>query len=106
MIWEITDGNPGGVGLVNFVLNMLKDGLNVGWGCVGGHGRTGWLAARIYKEVMQCSGDEAVTWIRDHYCDDAVESLSQIQDLGCVECQPARVTTVYYGKDWWKKGGK
>ena len=99
VIWDIADGRPGPPSLVRFVHRMLQDGLKVGWGCMGGHGRTGWLAAKLYKEVTGCHGDEAVEYVRDKYCFDAVESQGQLTDLGCSDkIKPTRLSiTTYYG---------
>lgn len=95
--WKITDGSPGPKTLMQFVLNMLRDGLTVGWGCMGGHGRTGWLAAKLYKEVLGCDGDTAVTWVRENYCKKAVETNSQLVDLGCTYILPTKEFATHYG---------
>lgn len=63
---------------------LLKD-KKVGFGCSGGHGRTGWLAARLVKEFEGVDGDEAVRRVRERYCVEAVESNVQADDLGCVK---------------------
>ena len=56
------------------------DGLDVEFGCIGGHGRTGTILACLVVLVSgpQMTTAEAVTWVRKHYCPNAVESKSQI----------------------------
>ena len=89
VIWEVTDGriDPG---VADFALNLLRAGFKVGWGCMGGHGRTGWLAAKVHQLITDCSGDEAVNHVRDNYCLEAVESQLQLTDLGCLSCKPSK----------------
>lgn len=81
LMWEISDGGTCPV-LPGAVLKMVLDGLKVGWGCLGGHGRTGWLAAKIHMLLSGCSGSEAVHCIRNLYCQQAVETTEQYRDLG------------------------
>jgi Protein-tyrosine phosphatase len=45
-------------------------------GCLGGHGRTGTALACLAIMVGLAPGD-AVTWVRENYCRDAVESGQQ-----------------------------
>lgn len=48
-------------------------------GCLGGHGRTGTLLAALVKVL---SGEEdAITYVRENYCQKAVESDSQVKFL-------------------------
>ncbi len=89
--WKVEDGYTD-ERVVGFAINMLNAGLRVGFGCHGGHGRTGWLAARLVKHFEQVSGDEAVRLIRERYCGKAVETHRQCDDLGCLHTQPAHVT--------------
>ena len=98
IIWKITDGTVDEE-LVDFVLSMMKDGLKVGFGCHGGHGRTGWLACRLYKEITGGSGDKAIRWIREVYCKEAVETELQYNDLGCLESHDDDDLL-----NWWHKG--
>ena len=49
--------------------------------CMGGHGRTG-TALAILAFLHGASGDhDAVTWVRTQYCQEAVETASQIRYL-------------------------
>lgn len=48
-------------------------------GCIGGHGRTGTVLAALVKEMMGI--DDAITYVRENYCQKAVESESQVRFL-------------------------
>jgi hypothetical protein len=87
--YEITDGKID-AHAAHFALNMLRDGLKLGWGCIGGHGRTGWLAAKVHQLITGCSGDEAVEHVRKNYCDDAIETQIQLDDLGAKTAKPGK----------------
>lgn len=78
------------------VAEAFRDGLNIGFGCVGGHGRTGWLAARLIREFEGYSGDEAVRRIRRRFCKECVESKTQLKDLGCEKVKPKK-SEYYFG---------
>lgn len=99
--WNVTDGSVGSSRLIDFILNMIGAGLTVGWGCMGGHGRTGWVACRIIKALTGWSGDQALRYLRENYCEKAVETPKQAQDLGLVEEKPYYTTTYSTSK-----GGK
>lgn len=79
--WYIEDGDICET-LPGIVVGMLKDGLSVGWGCEGGHGRTGWLAAKVHQLITGCSGLNTVTHVRKNYCTNAIETKEQEDDLG------------------------
>jgi hypothetical protein len=81
LTWEISDGDVCPT-LPKAVMNMLADGKTLGWGCLGGHGRTGWLAAKIHQMITGCSGATAIGYIRKVYCEEAIETNGQILDLG------------------------
>lgn len=53
--------------------------------CMGGHGRTGTallLLALLSGAVPD--GEEPLEWLRDHYCMDAVETLTQIDYIAAI----------------------
>jgi hypothetical protein len=81
MEWELVDGYTCSQ-LPGMVVTLLEAGYTVGWGCVGGHGRTGWLAAKVLQELTDCSGNEAVDYVRNNYCSSAIETRTQLNDLG------------------------
>ena len=93
MDWELRDGSvceelPG------MVVTLLENGYTVGWGCIGGHGRTGWLAAAVLQALTGCTGDEAVDYVRKNYCKDAIETRDQLDELGSSRA-PSRSYYVY-----------
>ena len=51
---------------------------------MAGHGRTGWLLAKLIQYFEKCSGDEAVKRCRERFCEECVESMSQLDNLNCV----------------------
>lgn len=61
--------------------SCFKQGLKIGLGCMGAHGRTGWVLAKLIKIYEQVSGDEAVIRIRKRLCVECVESTRQLEDL-------------------------
>lgn len=65
--------------LIDWTIDQMKEGRKVHVGCIGGHGRTGtFLAALVYKATGE---EDAITWVRQHYCKKAVESLAQVNFL-------------------------
>lgn len=88
--WEVDDGytDPS---LVEFAYNVLDAGYVLGFGCLGGHGRTGWLAASLLMLCEGLTGDEAVVAVRSRYCHKAVETYAQCDELGCLVEQPSKV---------------
>lgn len=45
--------------------------------CTGGHGRTGTALAVMMTMALDFTPTEAIDWLREHYCDGAVETLNQ-----------------------------
>jgi hypothetical protein len=65
--------------LVEWTAAQIKAGKKVHAGCIGGHGRTGTFFAAL---VAFMTGEtDAITYVRKHYCQKAVESESQIKFL-------------------------
>jgi len=65
---------------LTWLLHQAAEGKRVEIGCVGGHGRTGsTLAALLIMQGM--SPTAAVRKVRREYCDEAVETRSQVQML-------------------------
>jgi protein-tyrosine phosphatase len=84
--------------LVEWTLEQLQGGARVHAGCIGGHGRTGmFLAALVGSQVPVPGQLSPIAWVREHYCQRAVESKDQIAFLakhfGCeVNAKPSKVT--------------
>lgn len=63
---------------VAFIDKVMKsDFRNVVVCCAGGHGRTGTFLSCVYAVVFKVSGWEAIYNIREIYCEEAVENLTQ-----------------------------
>ena len=88
--------------LVLKILDRLNRGKKVGLFCVGGHGRTGYVASVVlgklgYKDPIQ--------FLRANYCPEAIESNTQIQHIADVLGKPELVEkyevyqSVYEGVD-------
>jgi hypothetical protein len=65
---------------LRWLLHQATEGKRVEIGCAGGHGRTGTMLAGLLIE-QGMSPSRAVQKIRREYCDEAVETRSQIQML-------------------------
>lgn len=65
--------------LVDWSALQLEAGRSIHAGCIGGHGRTGTYLAALVSVVL--GEKDAITWVRKHYCEKAVESASQVRFL-------------------------
>lgn len=88
--------------LVKWTVAQLEAGKIVHAGCIGGHGRTGMFFAAIYKLVT--GEEDAITKVRELYCEKAVESKAQVNFLhdhfGIKKAEPAKAewtSTKSYG---------
>lgn len=59
-------------------------GERVEIGCLGGHGRTGTALALLTRLVTEMPADEAIGWVRQHYCSQAIETADQEALVGRV----------------------
>lgn len=59
-------------------VQLIADKL-VHIGCIGGHGRTGTVLAALVKHMT--GNEDAITYVRENYCEKAVESQVQIDFL-------------------------
>lgn len=65
--------------LVEWTLGEIEKGARVHAGCIGGHGRTGMFFAAL---VAKATGrKDAIKYVREAYCEKAVESEKQIKFL-------------------------
>lgn len=64
--------------LAAWTLMRIDEGRKVHCGCIGGHGRTGTFLAAL---VSLCGEKDAITYVREHYCDKAVETSDQVDFL-------------------------
>ena len=60
--------------LVSDITERLDAGKRMGMFCIGGHGRTGYVAACVLKRR---SVENPIAYLHRHYCQNAVESDEQ-----------------------------
>ena len=64
---------------IDLLVEKIKVGNSVHVGCIGGHGRTGLVLAVLWFKL---TGDKAAPkYIREHYCQNAIESKVQMDFL-------------------------
>jgi hypothetical protein len=61
---------------IQICLDAARAGKFVEIGCIGGHGRTGTVLAAM-ATVCGVAPDQAVKWVKDNYCKEAVETEQQ-----------------------------
>lgn len=107
--------------LADDVKALMRDGKDVLIACQGGHGRTGMVVAILARILRpDITGVDPITWLRDHYCKDVVETVSQINyvyDMLDLPRPPGVTARSYYGSGaygtssskwkgegaWWEK---
>lgn len=67
--------------LVGRVIDALAQGKKVGVFCIGGHGRTGYVLSMILGKLGYA---QPITYLRKHYCVNAVEAESQVRQIATV----------------------
>lgn len=77
-------------------LKDARSGRRVEIGCVGGHGRTGLMMALMllldeYDNDRTMTGKDAVQYVREKYCKEAIESRDQEWYVDCLEAELAGV---------------
>ena len=78
---------------------LMKKGKTVGVCCVGGHGRTGYMASAIIG--LMDKNIDPIAYLREHYCSKAVEAKEQIKALEILlgkdfsKHEPAKVVYAY-----------
>lgn len=82
IVLEITDGHIDSE-VFGIARDLLEEGKKIGFGCMAGHGRTGWLLAKLIKHFENTTGDEAVRRARKRLCKKCVETGVQVTNLGC-----------------------
>jgi protein-tyrosine phosphatase len=68
------------------LLDRARAGEQVEIGCLGGHGRTG-TALACLAVLAGHPPDEAVAWVRESYCDKAVETPDQASFVAALGSQ-------------------
>lgn len=70
-------------GIAYIIEQTVRKGAKVGFGCMRGHGRTGWVLARLLHTIGgHPLGDDLIKLTRDLLCVHAIESNEQIINLG------------------------
>jgi len=84
--------------LLKYLDYQIKDGATVHIGCIGGHGRTGLVLAALVKLML--GQEDAIQYVRDHYCKRAVESQQQVdwlhKNFGIKKQKPTRKPIAAY----------
>ncbi len=64
------------------VIKVFMNNWKIGFGCMGGHGRTGWLFGKLLYKVEELRGEKLLKQIRKRLCKQALESKDQFESLG------------------------
>lgn len=64
---------------IDVIAHIEKNKLRLLVFCVGGHGRTGTAVAAMLVAALNYEAKQAINWVRDNYCEKAIESKSQEQ---------------------------
>jgi hypothetical protein len=65
--------------MVIWAAEQIKAGKKLHAGCIGGHGRTGTFLAALVTHMTGIK--DSITYVRENYCQKAVESSSQVDFL-------------------------
>ena len=65
--------------MINWIQDKINDGKIVHVGCLGGHGRTGMVLSALAYKMLGI--EDAITYVRENYCEEAVETMSQVKWL-------------------------
>jgi hypothetical protein len=65
--------------MIEWMVLQLTAGLTIHCGCIGGHGRTGLVLSALTSVMI--GEPDAITYVRQNYCEKAVESHAQVEFL-------------------------
>jgi len=65
--------------MIKWLADKVLEGEKVHVGCIGGHGRTGMVLSALVYELT--GNNDAIAYVREHYCEKAVETDTQINFL-------------------------
>jgi hypothetical protein len=68
--------------LAKEIIALFRTGKRIGFGCYGGHGRTGWMLGKLIKDIEHIEGNELIEIVRHRWCKEAIESKEQFKSLG------------------------
>jgi hypothetical protein len=76
--WDYSAPEETVVKYAELAARLAAEGKVIQFGCIGGHGRTGtFLALILLKLGVVNDGDEAIKFVHQNYCEEAIESKSQ-----------------------------
>ena len=85
---------------VSRIVSALENRKKVGIFCLGGHGRTGYLACLVLGALDYA---DPIRYIRENYCKLAVESNSQIKQIA-EKCEAPWLYDEYKEDEWGTSG--
>lgn len=85
---------------VHKIVSALENKKKVGIFCLGGHGRTGYLACLVLGALDYA---DPIRYVRENYCKLAVESNSQIKQIA-EKCEAPWLYDEYKEDDWGTSG--
>lgn len=85
---------------VTKIVSALENKKKVGIFCLGGHGRTGYLACLVLGALNYA---DPIRYIRENYCKLAVESNSQIKQIA-EKCEAPWLYDEYKEDEWGTSG--
>lgn len=74
---------------------------DIGVSCLGGHGRTGTILSILAELSGACGKKDPVLWVRKRYCDQAVESTSQLSYIEEVTGRRTTAKPPPLTSSWW-----
>lgn len=94
--------------LIKWISGKLDEGKKVHVGCIGGHGRTGMVFAALV--ALRKASDDPIAYVRENYCDKAVESKAQVkflvEEFGCKTAAVHARAATNFADDFTDYGGK
>lgn len=91
--------------LLSFMHTELEQGHTLEIGCIGGHGRTGTLAASVLIGLYDMAATDAIDYVRKNHCKKAIESTSQEKMLYELSKMPYPETKEVKGGDVQEQDG-
>lgn len=64
------------------ILKLVKENYKVGFGCLAGHGRTGYILGYLIKHLENLKGNSLLEAIHKRFCENCLESKAQHNQLG------------------------